>query len=138
MDLELAKCARCDRLFPPVRSAVCAHCYDDEERDYTKIRDAMDQTPDLNVEQCSEAAGVQVACILRMLDEGRISNEGVGSPVVCGRCGAPAISPSKRLCETCLGRLNQQLAQEVQAARTRLRELKYGTTVREAVDEKRR
>lgn len=98
MDLELAKCARCGLLFPPVKSAVCVSCYDDEESDFTKIRDAMDRSPNLNVEQCSEAAGVEVGCILRMLDQGRISNEGVGSPIVCGRCGAPAISPSKRLC----------------------------------------
>lgn len=98
----------------------------------------MDRSPNLNVEQCSEAAGVKVACILRMLDAGRISNEGVGNPIVCGRCGAPAISPSKRLCIDCLGKLDQQLGQEVKIARERLKEMRADSTVHEVIDEKRR
>ena len=48
---------------------------------------------------------------MRLVAEGRIATlPDQQAKAVCGRCGAPAISLSKRLCESCLQKLNSEVA----------------------------
>jgi hypothetical protein len=89
---------------------VCPDCEPDEERDFNAVREVLQQSHDLNVEQVAEAAGVSTACVLRLVDEGRISSAVPGAVIPCGRCGAPAISASKKLCERCLMNLDRDFA----------------------------
>ncbi len=107
--MALSKCARCDKLFTKTRAPVCPKCEPDEEKDYEKAREALQEAPNQNPEQLAEASGVDLECVLRLLEDGRIATAPEGS-IRCGRCGAPAISFSKKLCEACLQRLNQELA----------------------------
>jgi excisionase family DNA binding protein len=140
MARTLAKCARCGRVFSKVRSAVCVQCQDDEERDYNRIRDVLQTAPDLTPDEAAEAAGVSLRCVLRLLKEGRISSTAPGAAIPCGRCGAPAISLSKKLCERCLIDLDREFAKAVRALVTQ-RKLGPITTVnrtREALERKRR
>lgn len=111
MALTLAKCARCERLFPKLRSAVCVECQDDEDRDFEKIRDVLGASSGLSADQVAERAGVPLPCVLRLIKEGRIASVVPGEHVRCGRCGAQAISFSKRLCERCLMELDREFAQ---------------------------
>jgi ribosomal protein L37E len=46
-----------------------------------------------------------------MLEMGELTNVGLGEQPRCGRCGAPAISVSKKLCQGCLEKLNAEMAQ---------------------------
>jgi hypothetical protein len=121
--LKLAQCARCNDVFTRVRSAVCPACQDAEDADFLKIRDVVDRFPNLNAEQAAERAEVTVDCVLRMLDEGLITNAGVGSLAKCGRCGAPAISAAKRLCQACLLKLDADFSKAVAASRLNKRRL---------------
>ena len=107
--MALAKCARCGKLFMRVRSPVCLKCEPDEEADYEKARNSLQELPNQTPEQLSEATGVGVECILRLLADGRIAAV-PDVRVICGRCGAPAISLSKKLCERCLQKLTAELA----------------------------
>jgi ribosomal protein L37E len=107
--MALSKCARCKRVFTKVRSPICPNCEPDEEQDYEKARDSLQETPNQNPEELAESSGVELECILRLLEAGRIAAAPYEN-VRCGRCGAPAISISKKLCEACLQRLNQELA----------------------------
>lgn len=104
--MALATCPRCKKMFEKVRSLVCPKCQDDETADYDKIRAILDTDPDLNAEQVSVEADVDVPCVMRMIDEGLISNVDMADAVKCGRCGAPAISRNKKLCQACLEKLN--------------------------------
>ena len=117
MGFNFAKCARCDALFTRVKSGVCPKCQPDEEADFRRIRDALDEHSDLTAEALAEAADVTVACVLRVLDEGLIENVALAEPAKCGRCGAPAISLRKRLCLECLKELNADFAQVLNSMR---------------------
>ncbi|HUW60704.1 MAG TPA: hypothetical protein VMZ06_06825 [Candidatus Bathyarchaeia archaeon] len=98
-------------------SLVCSKCQPDEDADYEKIRAVLDRLPHLNVETAAAEAGVTVACVMRMLDEGLIANANLAENIKCGRCGAPAISLTKRLCQACLDKLNVEVA----AAQSRIK-----------------
>ncbi len=141
MKLQMKTCVRCERLFASLQSEVCTACEAEEEADFLRIREALRKNPGLNVEQVSEAAEVEPACVLRMLGQGRIENVALGNPVKCGQCGAPALSVSKRLCQACLTKLDMQCTEAIRDIRTRIRPKKTEESdvnrVRKAVDEKR-
>lgn len=111
--ITLKKCPRCGKAFALVRSPVCVDCQPAEEADYEKIRDILLERDDLGTVELAAAAEVDVACVLRMLDQGYITNASVANPVRCGRCGAPAISVTKRLCQRCLNELNMNVSRTV-------------------------
>jgi len=108
--MALTSCPRCKKLFDKIDSAVCARCQPDEDADYEKIRAVLDKAPELNADQVAETADVTVQCVMRMLDEGLIANVNLTENIKCGRCGAPAISLSKKLCQACLDKLNAEVA----------------------------
>lgn len=120
MDFRLAKCARCDKLFNKVVSEVCNNCQPEEDRDFNRIQDVLCREAHLNAEEVATEAGVGLDCVLRMLREGRIDNVSHESNANCGRCGAPAISTAKRLCQRCLVNLDRECAQAIFDLRQRL------------------
>jgi len=97
----------------------------------------LEKAPGLNAEELAEKSGVSFECVLRMLEQGRISSPTLSEPIKCGRCGAPAISLTKKLCASCLQKLNQQM---VDAKRSiQLAEKKpVEPGVRKTLDDKRR
>jgi predicted amidophosphoribosyltransferase len=108
--MPLASCPRCEKLFERQDAEVCPACRPDEEADSEKVRDLVEAQPGLSAEAVSEETGVGVDVVLRLIDQGRIANVAVSGEVVCGRCGAPAISTAKRLCQKCLSEMNIELA----------------------------
>lgn len=140
--MPLTKCPRCESLFDKVSFPVCRGCAEDEERDYEIVRDAVQDHPDLNAEGVAELTGVDLKCVMRMLDAGRIANIQIGMKVECGRCGKPAISMAKRLCQSCLDKLNREMMETKQKIRLNApkKNVEIGgyTTVRDEIDKKRR
>jgi len=120
LDLKLAKCARCDKLFNKILSEVCVLCQPEEDEDFRRIRDVLVVSTGLNAQQVAEEAGVQVECVIRLLREGRIDNVTHDEDVACGRCGAPAISETKRLCKRCLVALDRECAIAMHEMRARI------------------
>lgn len=108
--MPLTTCPRCKKIFDKGTTAVCTKCQEAENKDYDKIRAILDRSPSLNAEQVAVEADVSVQCVMRMLEEGLIANVSLSEKVKCGRCGAPAISMSKKLCQACLEKLNAQVA----------------------------
>ena len=119
--MAIAKCARCGKPYDKIRSPVCEMCQPDEDADYVRVRDVLSEAPGLNAAQAASAADVTVACVLRMLDDGQIDNPESLTPVSCGRCGAPAVSRTKRLCTRCIMALNQEFAETVSRLREEIR-----------------
>ena len=110
--MALASCQRCKKLYQKIRSNICPTCEIAEEEDYEKVRKFLGEFPNRNAEQVSEETGVPIDSVLRFIDAGRVEAVGITgtSTVKCGRCGAPAISTTKKLCEACLQALNAELA----------------------------
>lgn len=110
--MPIAKCPRCKKLFEKSETSVCSNCLPDEETDYETVREYVGEHPSCSADEVAEQTGVNEDCVLRMIDEGRIMNALSEEQVMCGRCGQPAISATKRLCQACLTELNTQVLQE--------------------------
>jgi ribosomal protein L37E len=139
--MPLATCPRCKKIFENTRSVVCAKCQDDENADYDKIRAVLERSPNLNAEQAAEEAEVPVQCVTRMMQEGLISNVSLSESVKCGRCGAPAISLSKKLCQACLEKLNAEVAaaqSKIKLSQKKTVQVSEYLHARKAFEEKRR
>lgn len=108
--MPLTKCERCGALFNLVKTPICPDCIPEEDDDRDKVRDLLETEPHLNAERLAEEAEVDVKVVLRMVREGLITDVNPGNAVSCGRCGAPAISMSKKLCQSCLEKLDAQVA----------------------------
>lgn len=93
--------------------AVCPECYQEETEDFDRVRDVLEANPAMKAAEVAEASGVSLECILRFLREGRVAHAGTLEGVECGRCGAPAISMSKRLCEKCLVVMDKEIAKAI-------------------------
>lgn len=137
--MALSTCVRCNQIFDKIRSPVCPKCEPDEEADFEKVREWIEANPDRTASEIAESTNVSRECVLRLLDDGRIASVSL-QDIRCGRCGAPAISATKRLCEKCLQQLNQELAAE--QARMRLASRKdidaaKTSSLRSKLDEKR-
>ncbi|MBI5092171.1 MAG: hypothetical protein HZB26_06950 [Candidatus Hydrogenedentes bacterium] len=107
--MALASCPRCKQLFTKVRVEVCPNCQADEEADFEKIRAFLEESPNKTTDEVAKATGVSRECVMRMVEDGRIQNVAMADPVKCGRCGAPAISLNKKLCQACLDQLNMEV-----------------------------
>lgn len=110
--MALAECPRCHKLFNKVKAPVCMGCEPEEEADFETVRHALQDKPNQSASELAEATGVARDCVMRLLNEGRIANVSLDQPISCGRCGAPAISMTKRLCQDCLNELSVELAAE--------------------------
>ncbi len=141
--MPLAKCPRCNKMFNKMHSIVCSGCQTAEDSDSDLVRETLEENPNLNAEQVAEITGVDIQVVLRLIEQGAITCVSAleGHSIRCGRCGAPAISASKKLCQACLEKLNAQVA--VAQRTIRLGEKKqvevgqFHENVRQALDSKR-
>ena len=136
--MALSKCVRCAKLFNKIKTPVCMRCIPDEDRDFQTVRDTLADHPDLNAEAVAELSGVSLDCVLRMLDSGLIANVALGGSAKCGRCGAPAISATKKLCQPCVEKLNQEVAKTRQGIKlSEKKKTEFGSIgVRQSLEEK--
>jgi ribosomal protein L37E len=139
--MPLAKCERCEKLFAKTDNPICPNCVPDEERDHEIVRSCLSDHPNLNAEAISELTGVSIQCVLRMIDQGQVTNSIFTGAIKCGKCGAPAISASKKLCNACLEEMNRRVAKQrmqLQEQAMKVSRSGDGVTVRQMIDEKRR
>ena len=121
--LSLSKCARCGGIYPKIRSVVCLKCQDAEDADYERIRDVLFYEPNLTAEEVAAIARVDVKCVIRMINTGMITSTLLMKAVTCGRCGAPALTPRKRLCARCWRALDLAFAETLREMRAKQREM---------------
>ena len=139
--MPLAKCDRCDKLFAKTDTPICPKCVPDEEKDHEAVRSCLNEHPNLSAEAISELTGVTIKCVMRMIDEGLVTNSLFTGAMKCGKCGAPAISASKKLCNACLEEMNRRVAkQRSQLEQQTVKSVRVGehATVRQTIEEKRR
>ncbi|MGC8737480.1 MAG: hypothetical protein ACP5UA_02400 [Candidatus Hydrogenedens sp.] len=139
--MPLTKCPRCEKIFNKPENSqypVCNACIDDEQRDYEKIRKILEEYGNINATEISEKAEIPLDVILRMCDQGWFETETQADSIYCGRCGAPAISATKRLCEACLIQLQRECLKAINELRQTLKEkaMRNKLDVMRAVEEK--
>lgn len=127
---------------PQATIPVCPACQEDEQTDFDLVRDTLNDHPEMNSEQISEISGVAVDCILRMVDTGSLSSINFEHSIKCGRCGAPAIGASKKLCQSCLDKLDKEVSKSRNSIELRKKKDaqvgEYSANMRAMLDAKRR
>jgi len=121
-------------------SRVCTKCIHAEDTDYSLIRDALLENPEMGSEALAHTAGVTIACVMRMIDTEQLASESPDNSAICGQCGADAISQAKRLCIACLLDLDRRLGEELRIAQLNKRPPVRGVArhVHEVLSAKRR
>ncbi len=140
--MPLSKCPRCEKIFDKSNFPVCNACRELEEADYALVKDALAVNSDMSAEQVAEECGIDLVVVKRMLDTGKVKLVFAGdTSVTCGRCGAPAISASKKLCQSCLDALNREVAMAQKdmrlGGRKKVELGQFSTNVRKTLDDKR-
>jgi hypothetical protein len=144
--MPLTKCLRCEKLFNKTTAPICTLCTPAEDADFEIIRSCVNENPDINAEAVAKLTSVDIKCVLRMIESGNISTVAItemGSDFKCGQCGAPAISASKKLCQSCLEKLNKKMMQTRQSLqmgnKSQPQVGEYNSTsVRSSLDQKRK
>jgi len=129
-------------MFTKVKSPVCPGCQDAEDVDQEKVREVLAKDDKLNTEEVARLADVDIAVVRRMVDDGLVVQSTGGERPVCGRCGSPAISMAKKLCQGCLEKLNQEVSRaqaSVHLDRRKAPQIgEYNMSARKAFEEKRK
>ena len=139
--MPLASCARCKKMFNKVKEPVCPSCQTDEDADFDKIRQVLEKNENLSVEQVAKEAEVDLEVVQRMVKEGLVAQVNLGESAICGKCGAPAISLSKKLCQACLDKLNAEVAKaqaQIKLGQKKATQIGEYGTARKAFEEKRK
>lgn len=139
--MPLSRCPRCNKLFNKpenAKNAVCELCSEEEQSDYERVREVLDQYGNLSAIEISEKANIPLEVILRMCNQGWLETSEPSETIYCGRCGAPAISKTKRLCEACLIELQRECLKAMRDLKMSLKEKAMRTKmdVKAAVEEK--
>jgi uncharacterized protein YerC len=108
--MTLANCERCNRIFNKIKTPLCPECIEKEEDDFKIVNEALREQPNQTVQELAEKTGVSEKTILRLVRQERISSDSAIVDVKCGKCGAPAISLSVRLCRRCAQDMAQAAA----------------------------
>jgi transcriptional regulator with XRE-family HTH domain len=109
--MALANCEGCNEIFDKVTGPLCPECIEQDEADLKTVNEALREEANLTVAQLSEKTGVSKKTILRLLKDQRIASDASLAEIKCGKCGAPAISLSIRLCKRCAAEISTTAAQ---------------------------
>jgi len=97
---NLKNCKRCGKLFLKVTRQICPDCLQQEEEEFSKVKDYLDENPSSSVAKVSSETGVSQNQIKKFIREGRLlSSKYSGVSTECQRCGKE-ISEGK-YCDSC-------------------------------------
>jgi len=112
--MDVRNCKRCGKIFNYYGSYICNDCRQQDEADFTKIRQYIINHPKSSALEISEATGIDPRIITRFMREGRLEFDEFDtsdSGLTCEKCGKDI--KSGRYCENCLAQLHNGLQDAV-------------------------
>lgn len=76
--MPLTKCPRSGKLFDNTKGPVHPDCMAEEEADYEKVLDSLAGKPRSTPKEISDATGVDIECIDRMIHQGALEEFDLG------------------------------------------------------------
>jgi hypothetical protein len=102
--MELAKCARCGKLFNQVKLPVCPPCELEEEKEILTVQVYMRDHTGESLEEVSNALNIYLEDIERWIGERRLTVTNLeGTAIKCFICEVPIVTG--RVCLRCSERL---------------------------------
>lgn len=108
--MELAKCARCGKLFNRIKLPVCPPCEIEEEKEILTVQVYMRDHPGDSLEEVSNGTNIYLEDIERWITEKRLTVVSIqGVALKCIICGTPVVTG--RICSRCNERLGMPIGQ---------------------------
>ena len=109
IDVGLANCKECGKLFVQNPSGLCPDCYRLEEEQEEKVAGYLRHNRRASIGEINEATGVPERIILKMVKKGRITGD-IQVEYPCESCGKPILEG--RVCGECGKRVLDQIKNE--------------------------
>lgn len=109
IDVGLANCKECGKLFVQNPSGLCPDCYRLEEEQEEKVAGYLRNNRRASISEINEATGVPERIILKMVKKGRITGD-IQVEYPCESCGKPILEG--RVCGECGKRVLDQVKNE--------------------------
>lgn len=114
--MDVRNCSRCGQIYAYDGFKVCARCRQEDEEDFKKVKEYLDENPGANIPQVEEETGIDSKKIIEFLRQGRLEIEGEGNIILgCERCGV-AINTG-RFCDKCKVEMEREFKQSIGGGR---------------------
>lgn len=117
-NMDIRNCSRCKKIYKYDGFRICHSCRQDDEKDFQRIKEYLDENPGGNISDVVDATGIDSKKVIEFLREGRLELEGGGALVLdCERCGAPITTG--RYCKKCTAELQKEIGGALDSSRLR-------------------
>lgn len=108
--MNIRNCTRCGKIYNyDGFNKVCHNCRQDDENDFQKVKEYLDEFPGATVSQVSEETEVSAKKIIEFLRNGRLEiREGSNLILECEKCGKSI--KTGRFCEKCADNIQKELS----------------------------
>ncbi len=111
--MSIRNCPECGRIFEFVFKNLCPECIQKEDNESEAVIDYLKNNPGVGIPEISEATGISVDKIIKMLKSGRLiivcEKNGINL-LTCERCGKPIVNGS--FCLQCRDSMTRILIQD--------------------------
>lgn len=106
--MNIRNCSRCGKIYVYDGFSICINCRQEDEKDFQKVKEYLDENPGANIMVVSEATKVEARKIIEFLREGRLEiSEENNILLTCERCGKSI--KTGRFCERCALEMEKEL-----------------------------
>ncbi len=110
--MDLRNCPKCGKLFVYTTRNLCPQCLKEDEEDFDRVREYINNNPQATIEEVSEGTGVTPRRILEYLKEGRLMLQSNNTNIIlrCEMCDEPILTG--RLCPNCSKKLKTRFVSD--------------------------
>lgn len=122
--MDIRNCTRCGKIYAYDGFKICMSCRRDDEKDFQKVKEYLNEYPGANINEVSEKTEVDSRKIIGFLKEGRLEVTDESNIVLtCERCGESI--RTGRFCEKCTLEMKREFKNSIGGGRSP-RDLKSG------------
>lgn len=116
--MNVRNCTRCGKIYNYDGFKVCRICRKEDELDYQKVKDYLQENPGADISEVHNATEVEHSKIIDFLRDGRLEVEEGGSLILeCESCGISI--RTGRFCDKCAGVLTKEMSRVVDSSRSK-------------------
>lgn len=114
--MDVRNCRRCGQIYAYDGFNICLKCRREDEEDFKKVKEYLDEYPGSNISQVEEATEVSSKKIIEFLRQGRLEIEDEANVILsCERCGASI--KTGRFCDQCKVEMEREFKQSIGGGR---------------------
>ena len=106
--MDVRNCSRCGKVYRYDGFRVCPNCRREDEADFQKVKEYIDEHPGANIKEVSEATEIDSRKIMEFLRAGRLEIMDENNLILsCERCGKPI--KTGKFCDKCAFEIQKEL-----------------------------